>query len=418
MNALAANFNACDLVDRVLQTTTEAINAQRGAVVFAGENGKLRPCDVCGRVHTIREGKPQPADVEDIQISETVAQRVLKDGENVLYQGGMTDTPWDTSKSIQALKLSSILCVPIRTQNAILGILYVDTDMADHSYTQDDMLLAAAAGNSAGLALENARNHRDLMDKQRTDQEIAAAGTIQEGFLIKDWPEDDPRFEVYGETRPARIVGGDFYDFVRLDPDRVGIFIGDVSGKGVPAALTMALLLAEFRANAVRASSPAQLLAQLNQGFVDRSRRGTFCTICYVTINLVTGEMVAANAGHHPLLLASGDEVSTMFDASGPPVGVVQGELWEDAKAFAESGDSLLLYTDGIVEARAATTQVSSHSRIVEYDMDNLENLVAEHSRSTPAGLIGAILEDVLQYCAPLAPHDDCTMIALRYLGS
>ncbi|MCP4900579.1 MAG: FHA domain-containing protein, partial [bacterium] len=155
MNALAANFNACDLVDRVLQTTTEAINAQRGAVVFAGENGKLRPCDVCGRVHTIREGKPHPADVEDIQISETVAQRVLKDGENVLYQGGMTDTPWDSSKSIQALKLSSILCVPIRTQNAILGILYVDTDMADRSYTQDDMLLAAAAGNSAGLALEN-----------------------------------------------------------------------------------------------------------------------------------------------------------------------------------------------------------------------------------------------------------------------
>ena len=134
-------------------------------------------------------------------------------------------------------------CVPIRTQDSISGILYIDTNIVDHAYTQDDLLLAAAAGNSAGLALQNAQNHQALLQKQRIEQDVEAAWNIQEGFLVSDWSTDDSRFEVYGRTRPARIVGGDFYDFVRIDKDRVGLLIGDVSGKGMPAALTMACLL-------------------------------------------------------------------------------------------------------------------------------------------------------------------------------
>lgn len=417
MNALASNFNPCDLVDRVLRTTMDAMHAQRGAVLFAGADGDLRPCSECGRVHTIRNGKADSAEVSDIEISESVARRVLKDGENLLYHGGITDSPWNQSHSIQALKLSSVLCVPIRTQHSILGILYVDSDLTEHSYTQDDMLLAAAAGNSAGLALENARNHRALMEKERIDRDILAAGTIQEGFLIKEWPDDDRRFEVFGETRPAKTVGGDFYDFVRLDHDTVGIFVGDVSGKGVPAALTMALLLAEFRGAALRADSPAKLIAELNEGFVNRSRRGTFCTICYVTLDLKTGKVVGANAGHHPLVVVSGEGARTRIEASGPPVGVIPGDLWTNAEASMAAGESLVLYTDGIVEARAATTQMSLEAEIVEYELDNLRTLLVEHADAAPSTLVEAVLEDVLQYCAPLPPHDDCTMIALRYLG-
>jgi len=201
MNALASNFNPCDLVDRILETTTEAIRAHRGAVLFAGPRGELQPCGVCGHVHSVVNGERRPAGVEEIQISESVARRVLQDGENVLYQSGWTSGSVDPSASIAALRLTSILCVPIRTQNSVLGILYMDTDIADHEYTDDDLLLAAAAGNSAGLALENARNHQALLDKQRIEQDIEAAWTIQESFLVSDWPTDDRRFEVYGVTR-------------------------------------------------------------------------------------------------------------------------------------------------------------------------------------------------------------------------
>lgn len=418
MNALASNFNPCDLVDRVLETTTSAIRANRGAVLFAGSDGQLEPCGVCGHVHTIHHGKSQPAKVAEINISESVANRVLRDGANVLYKSGWADGSIDPSASIAALKLTSILCVPIRTQNEILGILYMDTDVADHEYTNDDLLLAAAAGNSAGLALENARNHQLLLEKQRMEQDIEAAWNIQAGFLVSKWPTDDSRFEVYGTTVPAKIVGGDFYDFARIDENRLGLLIGDVSGKGVPAALTMAQLLAEFRLRAQGVKSPAVLLAALNEGLVQRSQRGMFCTVAVVAIDLRDGRLLGANAGHHPMLVVSEERVVNILEASGPPIGVLPDITWKDETATIKPGETLVFYTDGIVEARSGATRTPGTVPQGEFGMQRVERVVRERYPTSPRQLIDTIVGEVQDYCAPMSPHDDCTMIALRYNGN
>jgi serine phosphatase RsbU (regulator of sigma subunit)/uncharacterized protein YbaR (Trm112 family) len=417
MNALSSNFDPCELVDNILSTTMRAVRAQRGAVLFTGEDGELEPCPECGHVHTIRDGIPRLAGLDEIEISESVATRVLRDGENVLFQSARTDHVVDPTASIAALNLTSILCVPIRTQNAIRGILYIDTDLADHEYSEDDMLLAAAAGNSAGLALENARIHQDLLEKQRVDQDIEAAWTIQEGFLVRDWPTDDPRLDVYGLTRPARVVGGDFYDFARLDDDHIGLLIGDVSGKGVPAALTMALLLSEFRLCAAGAASPAEVLRRLNERMVGRSRRGTFCTAALVALNLRTGRLMAANAGHHPVLRISSDRVNTILPASGPPLGILPGLDWKDEEKVIRPGETILLYTDGIAEAKSPNGEITEGREDDEYGFVGLQKLARARFEDGPKALIEAILDDVDSYCSPLAPHDDCTMIALRYHG-
>jgi len=418
MNALSSNFNTCELVDRILQITTDGIRAQRGAVLFAGPDEELLPCAVCGNVHMIRNGVVRPAGMDAIEISETVARRVLQNGENVLFESARTDGVVDSSASISALNLTSILCVPIRTKNHILGILYIDTDITDHAYTQDDLLLAAAAGNSAGLALQNARNHQELLEKQRLDQDIEAAWTIQEGFLVSDWPTDDARFEVYGTTQPAKIVGGDFYDFARIDDGRLGMLIGDVSGKGMSAALTMAQLLAEFRMGARGVRSPAELLRRLNERLVTRSRRGMFCTVSLVAIDLRTGSFTGANAGHHPMLVVSRKGVATTLEASGPPIGILPGISWDDTTGTVSPGGTLFFYTDGIVEARAGTTVVPARSPTVEYDIDNLKATVHAHHNDEPQRLVEAVMHDVMQFCSPLSPHDDCTMIALRFRGN
>lgn len=417
MNALASNFNPCDLVDRVLETTTSAIRAHRGAVLFSGPDGELQPCGICGHVHTIHHGIPEPARVDEIHISESVARRVLRDGENVLYQSGWADPELDPSASIAALRLTSILCVPIRTQYRILGILYMDTDVADHAYTHDDLLLAAAAGNSAGLALDNAQNHRMLLEKQKMEQDIEAAGNIQAGFLVSDWPTEDPRYEVFGATVPAKVVGGDFYDFVRLDENRVSLLIGDVSGKGVPAALTMAQLLAEFRLSASGMGSPSELLATLNEGLVGRSRRGMFCTVAVVVIDLRDGRLVGANAGHHPMLVVSEERIETSLGASGPPIGVLAGVTWEDVTDVVKPGETVMFYTDGIVEARSGATRAPGNEAETEYGLQRLERALQENIPTTPHRLIDGVMGDVYDFCSPMTPHDDCTMIALRYTG-
>ncbi len=417
MNAMASNFNPCELVDTILKTTVKAIRAHRGAVLFAGLENELLPCPECGRVHTILDGVAESATVGEIEISGTVARRVLGDGENVLFQSGWSESTIDPSVSMAALNLTSILCVPIRTQDSISGILYIDTNIVDHAYTQDDLLLAAAAGNSAGLALENAHNHQALLQKQRIEQDVEAAWTIQEGFLVSDWSSDDPRYGIYGQTRPARIVGGDFYDFVRIDEDRVGILIGDVSGKGIPAALTMAQILAEFRLFAVGSTSPAEVLRQLNERLVVRSQRGLFCTIAAVAINLTNGNILGANAGHHPLAVVSRDRSVTLLEASGPPIGILPEASWTDERAVVQPGDTIVLYTDGIVEARAGVTMGPNHGEVIEYGVENMMKAAQTSVDAGPQRVIEAIIHDVDRFCSPVAAHDDCTLIALRYNG-
>lgn len=420
MNDIAANYDQCALMDRVLERTLRAINAQRGAIFLAGKDDELLPCPFCGQIHTIRDGKLRPMEQDEIQISSTIANRVIRAGESVLYADTDLGSDVEVSESIVSLKLRSILCVPLRAKNGILGILYIDSDRQNQNYTRDDLLLASAVGNSAGLAIENAAMHTELLDKQRIEQEIETAWTIQEGFLVKDWPATDRRYQVYGETRPAKVVGGDFYDFVTPRPDTVGLLVGDVSGKGVPAALTMAQLLAQFRLYARDIDSPAEVLAKLNVDLSERSRRGLFASVCYLTLNLADGVVTCANAGHPPALRISASEVTPFSDASGPPLGILPEMSWHDTTLQLSPGDGLLLYSDGIIEARSMNTlqDTAVVEGFEEYGVEGLQRRLASLFGRSPRMMLDDVYQDVHSFCAPGAPHDDCTMISLRYLGS
>jgi len=422
-NAIASNYDPCDLVDRILETTVTAIHAQRGAVFFAGRGEDLlAACPVCGHVHVIQDEHLERQDLDAIEISETVAERVLNGGESVLFQDSSEDdAELNLAKSIVSLQLRSIICVPLRAKSGILGILYIDTDRASDAYTEDDMLLSAAVGNSAGLAIENANMHQELLVKQRIEQEIELAWTIQESFLVKEWPEGGGRFEVYGETRPAKVVGGDFYDYVCPDEEHAGILVGDVSGKGVPAALSMAQLLAQFRLHAQSMDSPTAVLAALNEDLSARSQRGMFCTMCYVLLDLRTGQVVCANAGHHPAVHVRALDVAGFGEATGPPAGILPVGPWEDTEGRLEPGETLLLYTDGVVEARRTVAGHDAETRSGEpdeYGEEGLRSVIGRFRDASPKEIIGAVNTDVRAYCAPDLPHDDCTMIAVKYLGN
>lgn len=415
-NAVSTNYEPCSLADCIIETAVHAIHAQRGAVLF-NEGDTLGGCPVCGLVHWIRDGKPARSEVSEVRISNTVAQRVIEGGESVLFQDVDADGELNVAESIVSLNLRSIICAPLKAKSGVLGILYIDTDRASHAYTEDDMLLASAVANSAGLAIENAQMAQELLVKQRIEQEIAFAWTIQEGFLVKEWPESDPRFRVYGETRPAKVVGGDFYDYVQPLEDHVGVLIGDVSGKGVPAALNMAQLLAQFRLFAKDESSPAKVLAALNEDLTKRTQRGMFCTMCYILLNLRTGLVRCANAGHHPAAILGASGVASRGEATGPPAGILPAAPWTDEEWTIAPGDMVLLYTDGVAEARPSQAVTGADGAIEDYGLEGIMRAAGQLDAREPRELIGAINEDVRVFCAPDAPHDDCTMIAVKYLG-
>lgn len=412
---IATNYEINDLMESVLTKTMTAIEAQRGAIFRLDDKGKLNPVPVSVR-SKIGNG-------EDIHISSTVVKRVIEGGESVLYQGALASDGEEPdvfapSASITQQQIHSILCVPLRAKRGILGMLYIDTKKPDQKYSHDDLLLVSAVGNSTGLAIENAEMHQQLLDKQRIEQEIQTAWNIQEGFLVKEWPEDNPHVQVYGETLPAKTVGGDFYDFVQPRHDVVGLLIGDVSGKGVPAALTMAQILAQFRIYARDMDSPAHVLQHLNKDLAKRSNGGMFCSMCYLRLNLKTGEVIIANAGHPPALCISDDGITDFGPASGPPCGILEKAAWEDTSINIKAGDTLLLYTDGITEARASETLVRDESKPPrEFDIAGLMKALMDQYGQSPEAVLGSVNQAVKAFCTPNAPHDDCTMISLRYLG-
>ena len=142
-----------------------------------------------------------------------------------------------------------------------------------------------------------------------------------------------------------------------------------------------------------------------------------FCTVAVVAIDLRDGRLIGANAGHHPMLRVNGGRIVTALGASGPPIGVISGAAWQDERAGLEAGETLMFYTDGIVEARSGGTRIPGVEVETEYGLGRLERAARETSPSSPRRLIDTVIADVQNHCSPMAPHDDCTMIALRFNG-
>ena len=142
-----------------------------------------------------------------------------------------------------------------------------------------------------------------------------------------------------------------------------------------------------------------------------------FCTLCYLSLDLRTGRATCANAGHHPVLRSGRGGVEEVAEASGPPIGILPDGPWTDFEFRLDAGDSIYMYTDGITEARGATKRQGLGEELEEYGLNAVKVLAQDHLGETPEVAVRKLLLDVHRFCEPLAPHDDCTLMVLRYLG-
>ena len=206
-------------------------------------------------------------------------------------------------------------------------------------------------------------------------------------------------------------MGGDLYDFVEISGDRLVVLIGDVSGKGVPAALMMAKVISDFRAAATRTASPATILADLNASLAAQSRRGMFVTAACLDLDAEAGRVAYADAGHLPLLWHRrlGGAVETFEPEGGPPLGIVLGAQYPEQHLALGPGDTLLLYTDGVAEARGAG--------LAPFGLDRMAGVMRDRLPAT-GDLVGDLLAAVRAHADGTPLHDDLTLVALRWRPS
>lgn len=312
------------------------------------------------------------------------------------------------SPALRQLKSSGTkLVVPLITQGELIGLLALGPRLSERDYSRDDrQLLDTLAGYAAPAVRVGQlvrQQEAELVTRERIEQELRVAQLIQQQFLPKRLP-DLPSWQVAAFYRPARTVGGDFYDFIDLPDGRVFIVVGDVTDKGVPAALVMASTHAILRASASRLVSPGAVLQRVNEVLYDDIPAHMFVTCLAVVLNPATGELVFANAGHDLPYVRTANGV-TELRARGMPLGLMPDMSYEENTAVLAPGDSLLLHSDGLAEAHAPDREMFGFPRLMKLVEAN------------PGGaeLIDIILAEHARFIGPGAEQeDDITMVTLQ----
>ena len=256
---------------------------------------------------------------------------------------------------------------------------------------------------------ESMAEHQQLVSL-KTD--LAVAGEIQQAILPRvfpPFPDLCDTIDVAASMLPAKDVGGDFYDFFRIDNDRIGFTIADVSGKGIPAAIFMAVSRTLIRATGLRGGSPADCLTYANRLLAAESVDCMFVTVFYGILNVRTGEIVYCNAGHNPpYLLKQNGAVEMLPMSANPMLGAIDGIDYQESTIKLDTGDALVMFTDGVTEAMNTSNE--------EFGEKRLEATLEEMIRQSCQQIIDAIREDVSAFTIGAEQSDDITMLAIKLL--
>ena len=253
---------------------------------------------------------------------------------------------------------------------------------------------------------------RTMAEKERFASELMIASQIQRSILPRTFPPFPARveFEIYAESIPAWEMGGDFYDFFLIDAERLGFVIADVSGKGVPAAIYMAVTRSLLKATALRSAQPDECLRHVNGLLCPDNDSAMFTTVFYGILDTRTGEVTYSNAGHHlPYLLRGAKEVESVVGTGGMAIGVMEDARFDSRTVMLKPGDRLFLYTDGITEAMDGGQRMFSAGRLREF--------LEQTNECSPAELIQGVVTTVRRFTGGVPQSDDITALALRYRG-
>lgn len=271
------------------------------------------------------------------------------------------------SPALRALKAAGVsLIVPLANQGELVGLLNLGPRPSEQPHSADERglldNLAMQAGPAARVAQLVRQQQAEFQARERLEQELRVARLIQQTLLPKELPAITG-WGLAATYRPARAVGGDFYDFINLPDGRLGLVIGDVTDKGVPAALLMATTRATLRSAALQFASPGEVLERVNEQLCPEVPPKMFVTCLYAVLDTVTGRLEFANAGHDLPYRRSGSQVEELR-ATGMPLGLMPGMHYEVQVTHVQGGDSILFYTDGIVEAHNPQREMFGFPRL------------------------------------------------------
>lgn len=347
-----------------------------------------------------------PDDELPMSISRSLVNHVLGQKKAVLSQDAGNDKNLPTSASIADLKIRSVMCVPLLTPDGeASGIIQLDTSDR-RQFLQEDLDVLAAVASQAAIAIQNAAMHESLMARERLERDLKLAEQVQKRFLPQFVPKV-PGFEFFAHYHPAYEVGGDYYDFVPLPSNRLAIALGDVSGKGVAAALMMAKFSGDTRYCILTENSPAAAANVLNSLLCAAGIEEKFITMSLSVLDPLTRRLTLCSAGHLPLLVRrAGGKVEEVGESIGGfPLGIMADQSYKQLEITLEPDDVVVVYSDGVTDARSPREEL--------YDSHLDRRLLKRIAASTggPEVVGRSILQEIREFSSGHPQADDITLI-------
>ena len=410
LRALGAGHLLNDVLVLVLDAAIEVSGADRGFIMLAAPDGTLE--------FTVGRGRGRiPLEGQTFKISRKIPEDVFARGESRIVADLVDE---EAHTATVALGIHQVLCVPLRLMRFLdqpgvepeptrIGVLYLDSRESGALLAAPVRIGVETLATEAAVAIENARLYRETVEKARVDQELRIAAEMQKA-LRPPTQHRAPTFEIAAASKSSRSIGGDFFDYIELADGAFGFALGDVAGKGPPAAVLAAALQGMFAAYASDEHGPGDTLARVNITLLRHFVEGRFATMVYGILGR-DGRLTYSAAGHNPpMLFTRGPGTAVRrLNEGGIPLGLFPDAEFLEETLVLQAGDVLVLFSDGVSEAANAAGESFGDEGIVA--------CVSGHLNEDPPALLNRLLAATDEFSGGAVPQDDVTSMILRYRG-
>src|SRR5438128_8821733 len=423
--AFSETIRPADLHRLIVEGATRVLDAQGGALYLVDRTGtKLSPTFISNGSpplvavppHILEQAAAAPAAMESF-----LRLHNISGGEGLLGRAWQTSTPVCLNEFSEAPELaklrdssfgaSSVMVAPLLYAKQNMGVLTIANSRMGTPFSQNDFVVFKSIAEQSAFALYNAIIYSEANEKKRLDHDLQIARDIQRILLPAEAPSVNG-FEINGINVPARQVSGDYFDYIKVEDERLGVAIADVSGKGVPASLIMAICRSVLRSQAIGNRSPADVLQKVNRQLYPDIKEDMFISMAYLVLDHAhNGSVTLARAGHDaPLLYKRAAQSVTLLKPPGMVLGIDSGSVFDrltnEVAVPLERDDCLVLYTDGVTEA------IDGEGN--EFGLERMVESVRASATNGAAAIVTRLIDDVRSFVGARPQNDDVTLIAIR----
>lgn len=399
--ALLSSTGLDETLQQVASLVFDAVPAERVVIMLRADDGKG---DMEIKVARTR-GVDEP--ISEIRISRAVMAEVVVNGKSVLTSDAQHDPKFGT-ETIMLQGILSVLAVPLSVdERHVFGLIYADSPTNQVTFKKEHLDILTTLASVASIRVENASLVDERINRERMERELELAAEIQQTFQPSGPPVVEG-YEFQGISFSCYEIGGDYYDFIPREDGKMLVALGDVSGKGTAAALLMSSLHAAIHGQIAANTPISESISLINEYLVKNTPANRFVTLFIAELSPATGELNFINAGHNPPLIARADGTIEQLESGGLPLGLMVLGDYEAGQAILNSGDTLVIYSDGVSEANNINED--------EFGLDRLKDVIRANIKSSASGIRDKVESALSDFTGSAPANDDITLVIVKRL--